>query len=103
MCSTAATAVLLRSKLHIYEAKNASSVLVSRVPGQCLGPYRFMLPITLSLSPSLGTPFPFDHIPVKTRSAIYSFFIRPCLFVALPSTEGSLPADVSSATLQKDG
>lgn len=42
-------------------------------PGyQCLGPYPFMLPIARSLCPSLRTLFPFDHIPAKACSAIYS-------------------------------
>lgn len=59
------------SKLYSQAAQNPSSVPVPRVPGQCLGPHPFMLPITLSPSPSLGTLFPFDHIPAKTCSAIY--------------------------------
>lgn len=95
VCSTAAgVEVLVWSKLHNQETQNASSVPVSRVPGQYLGPYRFMLPITLSLSPSLGTLFPFDHIPVKTCSAIYSrvvLFYPPVSICSTPKY-GGLPA-----------
>lgn len=69
-------------------------------------------PITsCSQSPSLWVPllalcshlitFQWRHAALFI--AEWCFFIRLCLFVALRSTEGFLPADVSSATLQKDG
>lgn len=64
-----------------------------------------------SQSPSLWVPLLAlcSHlITFQWRHAVlfiaeWCFFIRLCLFVALRSTEGFLPADVSSATLQKDG
>lgn len=110
VCSTAAgVEVLVWPKLHNQEAQNSSSVPVSRVPEQCLGSYCFMHPITFSLSLWVLLLALYSHlITFQWRHAVlfiaqWCFFIRLCLFVALQSTEGFLHADVSSATLQKDG
>lgn len=50
--------------------------------------------LSLSLSPSLGTLFPLDHIPVKTCSTIYStvvLFYPPVSICSTPKYRG-LPA-----------
>lgn len=106
VCSTAAGVEVLGWCQSCSQAvQNPSSVSVPRVPMSwaiSLHAPNHSLPLSVPLSELYSHLITFQQRHAALFIAEWCFFIRLCLFVVHWSTEGFLPADVSSAGLQRD-